>query len=122
VSLGKHTITLCSKDHLEQHRHVFLKEVHMAHSPGVSKAIQAALHDINLLRLLVNATDENAANAILSAYRRNLLLRGPDVKAFWISLRDGKMEFSARKLVQYYDILEPKPRVASRGDKTEWNP
>jgi hypothetical protein len=94
----------------------------MAHSPGVSKAIQAALHDINLLRLLVNAIDENAANAILTAYRRNLLLRGPDVKAFWTSLREGKMVFTAQKLVQYYENLEPKPRVAGRRGETEWNP
>lgn len=94
----------------------------MAHNKAVSKAIQAALSDIHLLRLLVNAAGEDAANNILTAYRRDLKLSGPDVTAFYTSLRTGKKVVTAKMLVEYYNNLEPKPRTARGGAESEWTP
>ena len=95
----------------------------MGHTTEVSKAIQAALEDIYLLRLLVNAADETAANAILNAYDKSLTLDGSNLHDFWISLTQGRVTISVRDLVDYYDRLEPKPRIERvTRPQPEWNP
>lgn len=95
----------------------------MGHTTEVSKAIQAALGDIFLLRMLVNAADENAANAILNAYNKDLTLLGSDIHDFWISLTEGTVTIFVKDLVDYYDRLEPKPRIDRVPRRQpEWNP
>lgn len=95
----------------------------MPHSDPVSAAIQAALHDINLLRVLVHAPNAEAANAVLHEYDERLTLAGDDVTVFYNSLRNGRMEISAKDLVRYYDCLQPPKEVRERrGKEGEWVP
>jgi hypothetical protein len=97
----------------------------MAHSDPVSTAIQAALHDIDLLRPLAEAPDKYAANAILTAYKRNrrhLGLEEPYLEEFWISLRDGEMNhMKVPKLVEYLDCLLSGAKKGG-GRIEEWTP
>jgi len=99
----------------------------MVHPTKVSNAIQAALHDIDLLRRLVKARDKDEANAVLIAYksnRRHLGLEEPDLSEFWISLQDGVITFTihARELVELYDNLSPTKRIVRKGPQPEWVP
>ena len=95
----------------------------MPHSGPVSAAIQAALHDINLLRVLVHAPTADAANSVLHEYKESLTLAGDDVTAFYNSLRNGRMQISARDLVRYYDRLQPPQQVRETREKEgEWVP
>lgn len=98
----------------------------MDHKMAVSKAIQAALNDINLLRALVEASNKDAANAILLHYKRNwrhLGLEEPDLEEFWNSLKHGVITIDARTLVEYYYGLVPKSRVRTGGRQIqEWTP
>ena len=79
----------------------------MAESQGVTRAINAALEDINLLRPLVYAQTADAANAILTAYSPNLTLSGGEVPEFFALLQRGHVTITARELVGYYDSLQP---------------
>lgn len=99
----------------------------MAYTAKVSMAIQAALHDIDLLRQLVKASNKDKANAILLAYksnRRHLGLEEPDLSEFWISLQDGVITLTihARELVDLYDNLSPTTRIVRKGPQPEWVP
>ena len=95
----------------------------MPHSGPVSAAIQAALHDINLLRVLVHAPSADAANAVLHEYDEGLTLHGEDVNAFFDSLQNGRMQISARDLVRFYDRLQPPKQVRETREKEgEWVP
>jgi hypothetical protein len=99
----------------------------MAHTPKVSNAIQAALHDIDLLRLLVEASNKDEANAILIAYKRNrrhLGLEEPDLQEFWTSLQDGVITVTlhARDLVDLYDTLTPQLKTVKGDLQPEWVP
>jgi len=98
----------------------------MAHPTKVSKAIQAALADIDLLRPLVRAADRTAANDILLKYKRNkykLSLSATDLDKFWNSLKNGVMTMDASALVDYYDNLQPPSlRITVRGTIQEWTP
>lgn len=95
----------------------------MAHNNAVSKAIQAALNDIKLLRALVNAADVGAADSILRKYNPPIKLNGADLDEFWNSLNYGMMTMDARTLVDYYDSLQPPSRDRMvRGKPQEWTP
>lgn len=74
------------------------------------EAIDAALQDINLLRWLVEA-DENQIDEILKTKPDPpLLLSKEDLKEFIDNLLHGKREFTAKELVLYYNSLELKIR------------
>lgn len=96
----------------------------MTHPDPVSKAIQKALTDIHLLRFLVKAKTPDAAYAILTAYDPDLTLTGPELEVFWTSLTKGEMTMTAKTLVDYYDSLEPKPKILKRQPPPpqEWKP
>jgi hypothetical protein len=95
----------------------------MAHPDPVSMAIQKALSDIHLLRFLVRAKTPEAAYAILTAYDPDLTLTEPHIQIFWTSLTRGEITMTAKTLVEYYDNLEPKPRIMKRtSPPQEWNP
>ena len=95
----------------------------MAHTDPVSNAIQAALNDINLLRVLVHTPDANAANDALTKYDSRFSLTGQDLIDFNTSLRDGRLTISAADLVDYYDRLQPqKPPKLMRVKGQEWVP
>ncbi len=95
----------------------------MRHTNPVERAIQAALNDINLLRVLVRATSDSEANEVLSEYNPKLKLRGNDVKAFFDTLKDGRSCITAAELVDLYDGLQPPKRPkAIRGKEGEWVP
>jgi hypothetical protein len=93
-----------------------------AHHPKkVSKAIQAALNDISLLRALVLAPNAETAKLILADYDEDLRLSGPDLEVFWTSLTKGVMTITAKGLVHYYNHLEGHP-TAMREKPGEWTP
>jgi hypothetical protein len=93
----------------------------MAHIPEVSAAIQAALHDIHLLRFLVKAHDEVAANSILNAYDKALTLQGTDIHEFWICLTERRMNnISAQDLVDCFDRLDGRRSGEARDRRGEW--
>ena len=93
------------------------------HSAKVKDAIQAALSDINLLRLLVNVRKDSAAvNAILKAYKRALVLSASDAEDFSDMLQNSTRTMYAEDLVKSYDNLVPKPRIARAEIQAEWEP
>ncbi len=93
------------------------------HSAKVKDAIQAALTDINLLRLLVNAKEDSVVvNAILKAYKRTLVLSASDAEDFSDMLRDSTRTMYVEDLVKSYDSLVPKPKIAKAGIQAEWEP
>ncbi len=91
------------------------------HTPKVSAAIQAALHDINLLRPLTQATSDQQINAILAAYHPPIHLDGTELEEFGHILRDGKATITAKELVGYYDDLQP-PKILREMRGKEWVP
>ncbi len=102
----------------------------MSHRPRVTKAIQAALHDIELLRKLVDATGPDKANEILTSYDKGLDLKAPPpapsggppyLTEFWNSLQKGQVTMKAKELVEYYDNLKG-PRVKKHRLPKEWTP
>lgn len=95
----------------------------MAQTDPVSNAIQAALNDINLLRVLVHAPTKEAANTVLHKYKESLTLQGPDVERFYNRLQTSTKVITASELVRYYDCLQPPKEVREpRGTEGEWVP
>ncbi len=89
-------------------------------SPEVTRAINAALNDINLLRPLIYAQTPEAANAILAAYNKELTLRESDAQRFHKLLTEGHVTISARELVGYYDGLQPPKLMMLEMRGKEW--
>jgi hypothetical protein len=92
------------------------------HSPKVKQAILAALNDINLLRALVNAQNDDAkVNTVLTNYDPKYHLESNHLEEFVHSLREGKIECTVSGLVDYYDALQP-PKVVKADTRQEWTP
>lgn len=89
-------------------------------SPEVTRAINAALNDINLLRPLIYAKTTEAVNAILADYNKELILREGDAKRFLDLLTDGHVTIKARDLVNYYDGLQPPKLMMMEMRGKEW--
>jgi len=93
----------------------------MPNSGPVSAAIQAALNDINLLRVLVHAPDGGAANKVLREYDEKLSLPAGDDQVFFNCLQHHRLQISATELVHYYDCLQPPKQVRETREKGgEW--
>ena len=90
------------------------------HMPKVSGAIQAALHDITLLRALVNASDSEVGT-VLASYTPPIHLNTAELTEFTTSLREGVININASMLVDLYDDLQP-PKVLRRAMGKEWVP
>ena len=91
------------------------------HTQKVSAAIQAALHDINLLRPLTQATSDQQASAILAAYHPPHHLNAAELAEFWNSLQHGTVTITIWELVNYYDDLQP-PKILREMRGKEWVP
>jgi hypothetical protein len=92
----------------------------MPYSQKVLNAIDAALSDINLLRLLVMVDDPVAANAILTAYRPALSLSPAEASEFVDILKNRKRCITAKELVECYNNLETTPGRFRGGNRPEW--
>ena len=89
----------------------------------VNAAIQLALNDINLLRVLVHAQDAAAAYAVLRDYPVRITLSDPELNEFYECLKYGKSCITAQQLVDLYDGLQPRKfEKATRGTDGEWVP
>ncbi len=91
------------------------------HMPKVSGAIQAALHDITLLRGLVNAKSQDELVMVLAAYTPPIHFNTTELAEFTTSLKDGVITINARMLVDLYDDLQP-PKVLRMALWKEWVP
>ncbi len=91
-----------------------------ANSPEVTRAINAALNDINLLRPLIYAPTPDAANAVLTQYNKGLTLTGGDVQRFYDLLTRGHVTITAKDLVGLYDDLQPPKLMKLEMRGKEW--
>jgi len=90
-------------------------------SPALHKAIEAALSDISLLRLLVAASDADKAYQILNQHNSSITFNGQDKKEFFRLLKKGNATITAKTLVELFDGLvgfQPPPVFRRK----EWAP
>jgi hypothetical protein len=91
------------------------------HTHNVSTAIQEAVHNIHLLKKLVDAPDATSVDRILRADPPNIKLTNEELNEFWTSLKTGLMTIDAKALVDFCEQLASGV-TKGKPPQNEWNP